>query len=426
MPVTSRFIKGLVLAGTFATVVIAGLIVLADSQHDTAKAAAGYAMAIDATAGGGVDAARTVNGPQSSFSVGIQITAAAQAYAGYQWEIQFPTAGLGFINGSTLEAGTGFSLCAPPVDNTFNANPSAGNTVIGGGAGCVTLSSPPPPPFVGTTTTFSMQCLADGIYPILLLNSLQDPSGYGSDILNAFGTGVQATTVGATITCDSATATPCPGPCPTDTPTPTNTVTPTITLTPTASPTRTPVPEGKLYTASYFDAPGGFLASGTPELSDKTNATFHTFSSSSYFGVYTSGDINFRSSSVQFSAPTGQQLHTGTYENAQEFPSPGVPGLRMDVSANRCAAAPSRFVVEQIEFDGNGVVDRFAASFEQVCSSARTSPLFGEVRYNSTIPFTAARMSAARVAFPDTNTDASSDAPAVTIASAGVTPLQLA
>lgn len=244
MPVSSRSIKVLALAGAFAAAAIAGLVVFADSRQRTANAAVGFSMAIDATAGGGVDTARTVNGPPTPFSVGIQITAAAQVYGGYQWEIQFPSAGLGFINLSTVESVPLFTACASPTDNTVNAGSPIGYTVIGGGAGCVDLFGASTQPFIGASTTFNMQCLADGAFAILLLSSSQDPSGFGSDILDRFGTGVQAVTTNATITCtDTGVTLPTstPSPTPSITRTPTVTATPTSTSTATFTPTEYPL-----------------------------------------------------------------------------------------------------------------------------------------------------------------------------------------
>ena len=56
-------------------------------------------MELDADGGtAGVQATRNVTGA-ASFSVGIQVTAAAAAYQGYQWEIEFPPAGLTFAGG---------------------------------------------------------------------------------------------------------------------------------------------------------------------------------------------------------------------------------------------------------------------------------------------------------------------------------------
>lgn len=227
-----------------AAALIASLLIVVDSRQHTASAA-NYEMRVDAVSGGGVDTALAVSG-SGTFNVGIQITASAQVYGGYQWEIQFPTAGLSFDDGH-VDTGTGFTGCQGPTDNTFNSGAPGGQTVFGAGAGCVNLGAPPAQPFLGTVVTFNMHCLANGAHSLLLLNTAQDLSGFGSDILNTVGTGLGAVTFNATITCSGLGALPTDTPTntPTITPTPPNTATPTHTPTPcvgASCPTSTPTP----------------------------------------------------------------------------------------------------------------------------------------------------------------------------------------
>ena len=105
------------------------------------------AVVLDADAGvAGIQATRNVSGI-APFSVDIQVDSIDALnlnpgkYNGYQWEIAFPTAGLVFAGGVVENSGTsGFSLCAPAVDSS-NLTPDPTDTVIGGGAGCVTAGA---------------------------------------------------------------------------------------------------------------------------------------------------------------------------------------------------------------------------------------------------------------------------------------------
>ena len=153
-------------------------------------------MALDADASSPavVDASRVVTG-SAQFSVGINVTAAADAYNGYQWEIEYPAASLAF-DGSVVEntSATGLDLCTNailPAATPINA----GDTVLGGG--CLATSQPS---YVGQTTTFRMHCVTTGTFSVLLIDLAHDRA-FGTT-LRAAGVASSATgTAPITITC---------------------------------------------------------------------------------------------------------------------------------------------------------------------------------------------------------------------------------
>lgn len=82
-----------------------------------------------------------------------------------------------------------------------------------------------------------------------------------------------------------------------------------------------------------------------------------------------------------FSAPAGQPLRVGTYENATRFlgtPS-AAPGLDVAVDGRGCGDLTGRFVVKEVDVAATGSVNRFWATFEQHCQGSAPA-LRGEVR----------------------------------------------
>src|SRR5207248_9211680 len=108
------------------------------------------------------------------FSLGINVTADADPYKGYQWEIEYAPARLAF-DGSVVDntSATGLGACANAAVNA-NATPvNAGELVYGDGAGCLTTSQTFKSSYVGQTTTFHMHCLTTGTFSVLLIDATQ-------------------------------------------------------------------------------------------------------------------------------------------------------------------------------------------------------------------------------------------------------------
>lgn len=89
-----------------------------------------------------------------------------------------------------------------------------------------------------------------------------------------------------------------------------------------------------------------------------------------------------------FVPPAGSPLALGVFEGATRWPfqSPMTPGMDVFGDGRGCNAIEGRFVVLEIQFAGNGGIERFAADYEQHCDG--DPPLSGAVRFNSSIPLT--------------------------------------
>lgn len=77
--------------------------------------------------------------------------------------------------------------------------------------------------------------------------------------------------------------------------------------------------------------------------------------------------------SVRLSAPAGQQLAPGLYENGYSMPvpQPSLPGIAVAMFHNACGTGHGRFIISEFEVT-NGNVTRLHASFQQHCNF--TSP----------------------------------------------------
>lgn len=212
-------------------------------------------MALDAVAGGAVQNALSMNGTDA-FSVGIHVTQVGAPYQGYISQIEYPTIGLSFVEGSVVQntAGTGLSTCSTPTLGGGVVSP-AGGTTLGNDAGCISFEPGSSTTFTGQVTTLSLRCAADGVWLVLLLDVQQD-FAFGSTLSDANGAVIDTGTTGMTITCSGTgttapnTATPTNTATSTNTPTPFPSFTPTVTGTPTATipfptiATRTATPTG--------------------------------------------------------------------------------------------------------------------------------------------------------------------------------------
>ncbi|MDP9420037.1 MAG: choice-of-anchor D domain-containing protein [Actinomycetota bacterium] len=84
-------------------------------------------------------------------------------------------------------------------------------------------------------------------------------------------------------------------------------------------------------------------------------------------------------------AAAGQQLAPGVYEGARRFPSPGQPGFDVSSWGWACSDTSSRFVIDDISFGREGVLQTLAVRFEQRCNGWSGS-LFGQVLVSSLAP----------------------------------------
>jgi hypothetical protein len=94
------------------------------------------------------------------------------------------------------------------------------------------------------------------------------------------------------------------------------------------------------------------------------------------------------SMTLEMAAPNDATIVPGTYENASRWPFQPAPspGLSFYGNGRGCNEVAGRFVVHEAVYGAGGEVERFAADFEHRCELSGP-PLFGEVRLNSTVPF---------------------------------------
>jgi hypothetical protein len=94
---------------------------------------------------------------------------------------------------------------------------------------------------------------------------------------------------------------------------------------------------------------------------------------------------------ILFEGPDGTLVRTGLHTNLGPSWEPGKFSARVSLDSTTIdlTAGPINWVrVHEIEYGGNGLVTRFAADYNYDCGCA-SSPHYGEVRYNSTVPFSA-------------------------------------
>jgi hypothetical protein len=126
--------------------------------------------------------------------------------------------------------------------------------------------------------------------------------------------------------------------------------------------------------------PGDTLVVADYQRSTPPTTQFRAQCGDSHIYIFSS-DGSF---SAAFSAPTGQPLGIGTYQNATEFI--GVPGtspsFEVAVNGRACGDLTGQFAVKDVDLTSTGSVNRFWASFEQHCSG-RPPALRGEIRVTS-------------------------------------------
>ena len=139
----------------------------------------------------------------------------------------------------------------------------------------------------------------------------------------------------------------------------------------------------------YSSEPGDYIGMGIMELMGSFSQ--YTFSPPSpsatqpMFSIIQSGYSNWWSLSLKM--PSGGLLSPGSFENAQRaaFTPSGTPGLDFSGNGRGCNADSGRFDILEASYDPSGNVQKFAINFEQHCEGMAPA-LFGQLRYNSSIP----------------------------------------
>jgi hypothetical protein len=87
---------------------------------------------------------------------------------------------------------------------------------------------------------------------------------------------------------------------------------------------------------------------------------------------------------LYFAGPTGSSLAVGSYEGVSETRGATTGALGIQTSTFSCASIDGRFIVDEVSFDGSGVVQTLAVRFEQHCESDDAA-LFGALYYNASV-----------------------------------------
>ena len=88
---------------------------------------------------------------------------------------------------------------------------------------------------------------------------------------------------------------------------------------------------------------------------------------------------------LEFAASRGQQLHTGSYANAQRAPfrTGTAPGLDVGGEGRGCNNLFGSFTISRLVVDSQGNEQSFEATFEQHCEQPTAPALRGYVRFGS-------------------------------------------
>ena len=131
----------------------------------------------------------------------------------------------------------------------------------------------------------------------------------------------------------------------------------------------------------YKSAPGDYIGLGQSDRYNPQNATLSVSGDASYLTFSVSTDTEFWS--VVLAAPIGEELHPGTYYNAERaaFRTGRSPGLDVYGDGRGCNQIWGSFAINQIETDTSGNVTLLDATFSQSCESATAPLLQGIVKY---------------------------------------------
>jgi hypothetical protein len=136
--------------------------------------------------------------------------------------------------------------------------------------------------------------------------------------------------------------------------------------------------------------PGDYIGGGVTRVITPADGSFSATAAPGFVTVGISS-FPFLFWNASFAAPSGQALVPGQYLNAERYPfqQPHLPGLDVSGDGRGCNMLFGSFTVHESVVDAFGVVQQFAADFEQHCEGAAPA-LFGQIRFNSSVPISIA------------------------------------
>jgi hypothetical protein len=134
---------------------------------------------------------------------------------------------------------------------------------------------------------------------------------------------------------------------------------------------------------SFVSSPGDRVGRGASSSYTPANSTITIVGNASVLmvRVRTSADTW----SIRLAAPSGEQLHPGTYHDAERVPfrTGRAPGIDVSNEGRRCKQVYGQFAIDQIAVDSSGNIATLDASFTQECNSAEAPPLTGTVKWKA-------------------------------------------
>jgi hypothetical protein len=137
---------------------------------------------------------------------------------------------------------------------------------------------------------------------------------------------------------------------------------------------------------SFVSDPGDYVGQGWTVLHEAPTSTFTPSLDPSRnhvsFRFVSSDGLSTLNWSLDFAAPQGQQLTTGTYLNATRYPfqAPTVPGIDFSGDGRGCNQENGQFTITDFAYGSDGVLQRLTATFEQHCEGGAPA-LRGKIVY---------------------------------------------
>ncbi|MEO8487869.1 MAG: VCBS repeat-containing protein, partial [Betaproteobacteria bacterium] len=159
---------------------------------------------------------------------------------------------------------------------------------------------------------------------------------------------------------------------------------------------------GTELTGIYFRSlPGHYVGQGQTRLNIAPHAEVEALAYDSTIELHIDVPLGKDFFAI-FGAPEGSALSEGVYESAGPVPDANLPRLVFGGDGRGCNETIGRFIVRELTFNPDGTPERVAVDFEHRCDRA-SQPLFGEIRFHSTVPFSALLAQVPPVVVPITN-----------------------
>lgn len=143
----------------------------------------------------------------------------------------------------------------------------------------------------------------------------------------------------------------------------------------------------------YISTTGDYIGGGQSDTLKAPRAQVSVVGDAGHATVSVSDAQNWWT--LNFAAPSGQALATGSYPAAARYPfqSPMAPGLDMSGNGRGCNQLKGWYQVHEYVVGSDGLVKRLAIDFVQNCEITMP-PLYGAVRYNSSVALEVPQMKA--------------------------------